>query len=106
MSELLSAIDELAAADLAATPDGDRGAELRELCFARTRLDAQINRRVSTFDARALGESDGAPSTHSWLRAHCRLTPSDASAEVHTARGLRDLPVAKAAWEAGEIGRD
>src|SRR5947208_8070341 len=106
MSGLPSAIDELAAADVEAMVDSDRGAELRELYLARTRLDAQINRRISTFDGRALGDSDGAPSTQSWLRAQCRLAPSDAGAEVQTARGLRDLPIAKAAWEAGEVGRD
>jgi hypothetical protein len=106
VSGLLSAIDELAAADLSVLPDCERGAELRELHLARTRLDAQINRRIGVFDARGLGQSDGAPSTQSWLRAHCRLVPSDASSEVQTARGLRDLPLAKAAWEAGDIGRD
>ena len=105
MSGLVSAIDELAAADLDLMSDCERGAELRELYDARTRLEAQINRRLGAFDARGLSEVDGAPSTQSWLRGHCRLTPSDAAGEVQTARGLRELPIVAAAWEAGEINR-
>jgi hypothetical protein len=105
MSELLSAIDTLAATDLDGTLDAERGAELRELYLSRTRLDAQINRRLGHFDARGLGAADGASSTQSWLRAHARLAPAEAAGEVHTARGLRDFATTAAAWEAGEINR-
>src|SRR4051794_14493141 len=85
MSGLLSALDELAAAELDLTSDCDRGPELKELYSARARLDAQINRRLAVFDARGLCESDGAPSTQSWLRGHLRLAPGEASSEVQTA---------------------
>ena len=55
----------LAAADVHVLPDAAVGPELRELYLARTRLDAQINRRVGVFDGRGLGKADGAPSTQS-----------------------------------------
>jgi hypothetical protein len=105
VSGLLSAIDELAATDLNAMADCERGATLRELYLARTRLDAEINRQLQVFDARGLSESDGAPSTQSWLRGLCRLAPNEAASEVHTARGLRDFPLVATAWLAGDLGR-
>ena len=106
MSGLLSALDELAAADVTDLPDAAVGPELQQLYLARTRLDAEINRRVSVFDRRRLAKADAAPTTQSWLRGRVGLAPSDASAEVHTARGLRDLPLTAAAWQRGEINRD
>jgi hypothetical protein len=105
MSGLLSAIDELASADLELIADCERGSELRELYVLRERLDAQISRRLACFDVRGLCEADGLPSTQSWLRSQVRMAPSTASAEVKTSRGLRALPATAAAWEAGEISR-
>jgi hypothetical protein len=102
----LSAVDELAATNVTDLPDAAIGPELQELYLARTRLDAEINRRVSVFDRRRLARADGAPTTQSWLRSRVRLAPSDASAEVHTARGLRDLSSTAAAWRRGDISRD
>jgi hypothetical protein len=104
VSELRSALDGLAAVDVSALPDADVGWRIEELSAARHRLDGEIQRLVAVFDARGLGQLDGAPSTASWLRGRCRLAPTEASARVKTARTLRELPRVAAALGAGEIG--
>ena len=106
MSELRSALDGLATVDVGGLPDAALGPEIEELLTARNRIDGQIQRRIGVFDARGLGEFDGAPSTASWLRGRCRLAPIEASVRVKTARMLRELPMVSTALEEGEISFD
>lgn len=106
MSGLLSALDELALADVSGVPAAALGSEITELTSLRNRLDAEISRRVEAFDRQGFCAADGAPSTQSWLRGRARLAPSAASVEVSNARGLRDLPATAAAWQVGEISAE
>jgi hypothetical protein len=99
-------LDGLAAVDVAGLPDAAVGPEIEELVIARNRIDGEIQRRIGVFDARGLGEWDGAPSTASWLRGRCRLLGADASARVRTARALRELPMIATALDEGEISFD
>jgi hypothetical protein len=103
MSELRSAIDGLGAIDVADLPAPALGEHLQELMEARNKLDGQIERALAVFDARGYCETDGAASTASWLRGRCRVSGSEASTRVKTARGLRELPATAAALEAGAI---
>lgn len=104
MSELRSAIDELVAEDLAATPTAVLADDLVELVRARDRLDAEWLRRLAAFDARRGAGDDDVLSTQCWVRRHCGLTPGAARERVGVARRLGELPETAAAFAAGEIG--
>ncbi len=102
MSELGSAIDELALEDLAATPQAVLGNDLVEIRRAIDRLEAEWLRRLAVFDRRGVG--DEVLSTQCWVRRHCGLTPGAARERVSVARRLGELPETQAAFAAGEIG--
>jgi hypothetical protein len=106
MSELRSALDGLAAVDVAGMPAVVLGADIQELLTARNRLDGEIERRIGVFDAQGMSAADGCPSTASWLRGHCRLAPSDASARTKTARILRELPKTAESLQSGDMSYD
>jgi hypothetical protein len=102
VSELGSAIDELALEDLDVTPAAALADDLVELRGAIDRLDAEWLRRLAAFDGRGMGEE--VLSTQCWLRQHCGLSPGAARERVGVARRLRDLPETQAAFASGEIG--
>jgi Domain of unknown function (DUF222) len=102
VSELGSAIDELALEDLAATPQAVLGNDLVEIRRAIDRLEAEWLRRLAVFDRRGVG--DEVLSTQCWVRRHCGLTPGAARERVSVARRLGELPETQAAFAAGEIG--
>jgi len=102
VSELGSAIDELALEDLDVTPATALADDLVELRGAIDRLDAEWLRRLAAFDGRGMGEE--VLSTQCWLRQHCGLSPGAARERVGVARRLRDLPETQAAFASGEIG--
>ena len=101
MSELGSAIDELAVEDLDATPAAALAGDLVEIRRAIDRLEAEWLRRLAVFDGRGVGEE--VLSTQCWVREHCGLTPGAARERVSVARRLRELPEASAAFAAGEM---
>jgi hypothetical protein len=104
VSELASAVDELAGEDVTGLPAADLAAELVELRRQVDRLEAQWLRRLAAFDARGGATTAGRATTAAWLRAACRLTPAAAAAAVRTARALhRRLPGTAAALAAGDI---
>jgi Domain of unknown function (DUF222) len=104
MSGLGSAIDELAAEDLEATPTAVLADDLVELARARERLDAEWLRRLAAFDARGGAGDDEVLSTQCWVRRHCRLTAGAARERVSVARRLDEVPETAVAFAAGEIG--
>src|SRR3954467_4540947 len=106
MSELRSAIDGLAAVDVAGLPDVALEEELRELRSAVNRLEAQFQRILTVFDARGIAEAQGRLSTASWLTQQLRFDPADATRRVRLSRRLGEMPLASAAFEAGEIALD
>jgi hypothetical protein len=112
VSNLASAIDELAAADPAGLPAARLQDELGELHTAIGRLRAQFARRVAALDAVGGCEDERAVSAGAWLRHALRLAPGDAAAEVAAARrcfGARaaveagGLPDLAAAWVDGRV---
>jgi hypothetical protein len=95
-----------------ATDDVDAlsGMELREqllvLLAAVNRLNAEVTRRVESFDRRNLAVDDACRSTAAWLRALGRLSGHDASGQVKRARWCRRLPALAAAAAAGEVSTE
>src|SRR6266508_4219332 len=92
MSELRSALDEVAALDFAELPDGRLEEEFAELQHAMRILEAQHLRCLAEIDRRASFQADGYLSTASWLRHRFRGGAGSARDQVRTARALGDMP--------------
>ncbi len=103
MSGLVSAVDELAAADLSAVSDAALCTDVVELRRLIDALEGQWLRRVEVVDARAAYAVDGGLSTVSWLRGFCRLSPVEAARRTGVAGGMRELPQLAAALCDGAI---
>jgi hypothetical protein len=56
------------------------------------RTTAELACLVAELDARGLTEVDDGLSTTAWLRHRCRMTPTEASGTLKTARALADMP--------------
>lgn len=96
---------------LASTPAVERvsvgsSERISRLLAARAQLDAALVDEVAAFDAAGGYVEEGNPTAASWLRAANRLARRDASAMVHFARELRELPVAFDALRSGWISRE
>lgn len=103
MSELTSVLDELAGLDVDALTGHEKLDLAAELSTAVNRLQSVFSRVVRSADAEQAHIVDGAVSMKAWLRGHCRLSPSEATAIVTTGRRLTTLPETAAAFAAGTI---
>ncbi|MGY1886327.1 DUF222 domain-containing protein [Blastococcus sp. SYSU DS0753] len=103
MSELLSALDELAATDLAEFSDDGLLDLVGSLVAATNRMAAALTTAVRAADRREAYRRDGAVSMKAWLRGSCRMAPEQATATVSTGRRLEQLPETAAAFAAGAI---
>jgi hypothetical protein len=102
LPELSALVDRLVDVDPATLGDGESMVALhREL----ERLTAVTTRAAAAFDAGG-GWDDEARSGASWLTGRCRMPAATARARVRLGRALRHLPVAQAAWLAGEVRED
>ncbi|SOD99052.1 HNH endonuclease signature motif containing protein [Blastococcus haudaquaticus] len=104
MSELRSALDELAGIDLAELSAEALLDLTAELVTASNRIAAALTSVVRAADTREAYQRDGAVSMKAWLRGSCRMAPEVATATVSTGRRLEQLPATSAAFAAGEIG--
>jgi hypothetical protein len=77
--------------------------DLKQLHVLRSRLDAQISRRVRAFDRSKEWSLHGARTAGAWLQHACRATSRDASAEVSVARQVEQMPLVADAWRSGAI---
>ena len=103
MSELLSALDELAGTDVdALSADGVLDL-VAGLVTASNRMAAVLTSAIRAADRREAYRRDGAVSMKSWLRGSCRMAPDQATATVSTGRRLEQLPETAAAFASGEI---
>jgi hypothetical protein len=100
LEELSAAVDRLVEADPATL--GDREAVVT-LHRQLERLTGVTTRAVAAFDAAGAWDDD-ARSAASWLAHRCRMPSGTAHARVRLGRVLRHLPVAEAAWLAGDLG--
>ena len=103
MSELLSALDELADTDLAELSDDALLDFIATLVTATNRMTAVLTSAVRAADRREAYHRDGAISMKSWLRGSCRVAPPEATALVSTGRRLEQLPETAAAFADGRI---
>ncbi len=103
MSELLSALDELAVVDADGLPLDGVLDLVAELSTAANRVAAALTSAVRAADRREAYRRDGAVSMKAWLRGSCRMAPSEATATVSTGRRLDQLPETAAAFAEGAI---
>jgi hypothetical protein len=103
VSELLSALDELAGIDLDELPEDALLDFVGGLVAASNRMAAALTSAVRAADRREAYRRDGAVSMKGWLRGSCRMAPDLATATVSTGRRLEQLPETAAAFAAGEI---
>jgi hypothetical protein len=112
VSNLASAIDELAGTDPAGLAVAALQDELVELHTAIGRLQAQFARRVAVLDVVGGCGDEAALPARAWLRHTLRLTPAEAAAQVGLARrcygqaahpAVGGLPDLAAAWADGAV---
>jgi hypothetical protein len=103
MSELRSALDQLAESDLGALSEDALLDLAGELVTASNRLAASLTAAVRAADRREAYRRDGAVSKKAWLRGSCRMAPEQATATVSTGRRLEQLPATAAAFADGTI---
>ena len=103
MSELMSALDALAAEDLHGLSDGqvlDRTALLVQVV---NRAQAELTRTVRRAETTQAAEHDGLKSMRSWLIGHVRLSQAEASRIVRSGRVLEHFPVLAAGFAEGVV---
>jgi hypothetical protein len=76
---------------------------LVQLHRLRSRLDAQISRRVRAFDRSKEWAVAGARTPGAWLQRECRMSGRDAAAEVSSAREVEPMSAVADAWASGAI---
>jgi Domain of unknown function (DUF222) len=103
VSELLSALDELAGIDLDELSEDALLDLVGGLVTASNRMAAALTSAVRAADRREAYRRDGAVSMKGWLRGSCRMSPDLATSTVSTGRRLEQLPQTAAAFAAGEI---
>jgi hypothetical protein len=67
------------------------------------RTTAELACLVAELDSRSLTDIDEGLSTTAWLRHRCRMTPTEASGTLKTARALSEMPTIIAGGLNGEI---
>jgi hypothetical protein len=103
VSELLSALDALAADDLDSLVAPQLLDRTALLVQAANRIHAELARTARRADCVQAPEHDGIKSMVSWLRGHLRLSPSSASQIVRNGRTLEHLPAVAAACAEGMV---
>src|SRR5215471_5844471 len=100
---LVESFDQLAREDPLDLPSSLLGEQIAGLFMLRSRMDAEITRRVAVFDRTRGFAAFDAHSTGSWLRGAVRLSPNAAAEQVRVARQLDRLPEVCRAFAAGEV---
>jgi hypothetical protein len=103
VSELMSALDALAAEELHGLTDGGVLERVAELVAVQNRIAAELTRTVRRADAMQAAEHDGLKSMRSWLIGHARLAPMDASRIVRSGRALEHFPALSAGFADGSV---
>ncbi|MCA0147125.1 HNH endonuclease signature motif containing protein [Blastococcus sp. LR1] len=103
MSELRSALDDLAVIDLDELSSDAVLDLVGELTVTANRVAAALTSAVRAADRREAYTRDGAVSMMAWLRGSCRMAPEEATATVSTGRRLEQLPQTAAAFADGAI---
>jgi hypothetical protein len=103
MSELRSAIETYRGETTAELPDARLEEDFAELQAASGRLEAERLRRLAELERRRCFERDGHLSVASWLSARFGMAWGSARRDVHLARALEAMPLARRALEDGDV---
>jgi hypothetical protein len=101
LAPLREAIHELIDIDPSLRCDRQSIVELERL---RAQLDYALSTSVAEFDQWGEFALDGAKTATAWIDTACHLPKAEAKAQLRRGKSLSDLPVAAAAFAAGEIG--
>ena len=80
-----------------------QSANVIELAELAERVDAELLRAITQWDAAAAWAEDGAPSAASWLAAHTSMNRGAATRLVRSARLLREHDATAAALASGAV---
>jgi hypothetical protein len=100
MAKLAEAVHELIELDPSLRSDRQSIVALERL---RSQLDYAISASVADFDQWGKFVSDGAQTTVAWIDTTCHLPKSEIRTQLRRGKALSELPVAAAAWAAGDI---
>jgi hypothetical protein len=103
MATLAAAVDHVTAQDLFPSSDRTAEADLELLLTLRTRVDAEVSRRLADLAERRGDPGDRELSAAGWLRHHSKRSFGQAAAAVRVARQLQHLPLTAAAHAAGRL---
>jgi hypothetical protein len=103
VSELMSALDALAAEELHGLTDGGVLDRVAELVAVQNRIAAELTRTVRRADTMQAAEHDGSKSMRSWLTGHARLAPAEASRVLRSGRVLEHFPALGAGFAEGSV---
>jgi hypothetical protein len=101
LAPLRAAIHELIEVDPSLRCDRQSIVELECL---RAQLDYALSTSVAEFDQWGEFALDGAKTATAWIDTACHLPKGEARSQLRRGKALPGLPVAKAAFAAGEIG--
>src|SRR5690348_14779412 len=102
--ELGMVVKELGAIDTDVLTDEELAQAVVELSRQRDAFEAARARMVRAFDIRRVFAADGAKTAAVWMSVRTRAPKVECSRIVRRGRTCELLPVAAAAWAAGEIG--
>jgi Domain of unknown function (DUF222) len=91
-------------ADLEGLEPGELGRVLVELDGVRRRVESLIAEVVGVADRSVAYAVDGHASVSGWVKATCNTSKAETKAMVQCARLLHNIPEARAAGHAGELG--
>jgi Domain of unknown function (DUF222)/HNH endonuclease len=103
LSELRSVVESLQAEVLTDLPDARVEEDFAELHVASEQLEAERLRRLAEVERRGLFARDGHLSAVAWLASRFHLGWGRAKEQIRLARGLAEMPQARAAFQAGDI---
>jgi hypothetical protein len=101
VARLREAIHELNQTDPSLRCDPDTIIEMQRL---RAELDYGLSTSLASFDQWGQWASDGAKTAVAWVDTKCHMPKGEARAQLRRGKALTGLPVAAAAWAAGDIG--
>jgi hypothetical protein len=80
------------------------GAMIKALERQQSRFGCTTSRAVGSFDQWGEWALDGAKTAVAWIDTVCHLPKGEARAQLRRGKALSGLPIAAAAWAAGDIG--
>jgi hypothetical protein len=104
--DVLAALREVAAVDVASLADARVRAEVLDLVRVVNLAQVALGRRIGSFDRRGLAEADGYRSTRSWLVGFGRFSPHAAAGVQARAAVLDQLPALTVAGQRGDVSSE